>query len=94
VALAWTTNNENGASAYRLLRAAENDISKALEVTTLASNPTTMTYQFSDTTLPGEGEYWYWLVKVFVSTSQVTSNSISVNTTAPNYPIYLPIILH
>jgi hypothetical protein len=53
-----------------------------------------MTYQFSDTTLPGEGEYWYWLVKVFVSTSQVTSNSISVNTTAPNYPIYLPIILH
>ncbi len=92
VALAWTTENENGASTYRLLRAAENDISKAVEVTTLASSPT-LTYQFSDTTLPGEGEYWYWLVKVFVSGSQVNSISVPVDTTAPNYPIYLPIIL-
>jgi hypothetical protein len=64
VRLDWTTQSESGIMGFHLLRNTSTDLSTALIVSPMieaTNTSTTTTYSFTDSTVPGDGIYSFWL---------------------------------
>jgi hypothetical protein len=90
VRISWTTQAESGVQGFYVLRGISNELSAAETISPLieATNTSATTnYTFTDSELPGLGEYYYWLQIQDITGSTSYSNSIQVKIETEEEPI-------